>query len=267
MKPLKASQVKGDYKPTLSDRQNLYTKKDRFKLSGDGVFHTVQGEGDSLGSPATFIRLHFCNLRCSWCDSWYTWHTGTEEYYKEPFDLTYEELEESIKKAQQDKGLKAKVNKIVFTGGEPMIQQDKIEAFLLKYPYYKSEIETNGTLMPSVGIFKLAREGRVKFNCSPKLSNSNNGENAINIKVLESLSTIPSTIFKFVCSSAEDIDYIIRHFSTPENFSQITIMPEGVTKEENAVVYERIIGKIIEEGLRTTPRLQNICFDGSKRGV
>lgn len=267
MKPLKASQVKGDYSPTVEDRKRLAMKKGFFKLSGDGVFHTVQGEGDSIGYPATFIRLHHCNLQCSWCDTWYTWHKGTEEFYKEPYDLTHEELEERIVAAQKDKGAKRKVNKIVFTGGEPMIQQREIEEFLLAYPDYISEIETNGTIMPSLGIFKLATEGRVKFNCSPKLSNSHNNENAINQKVIEALGTLPDTLFKFVCKTNEDIDYIIEHFGEIGDLSQITVMPEGVTKEENAEVYEVIIDKIIAEGLRTSPRLQNICFDGAKRAV
>lgn len=42
-------------------------------------------------------------------------------------------------------------------------------------------------------------------------------------------------------------------------------MAEGVTKEENAAVYDVIIGRVIAEGLNTTPRFQNVIYDGAKR--
>ena len=38
------------------------------------IFHTLQGEGASLGSPAVFLRLSLCNLHCHWCDTPYTWN-------------------------------------------------------------------------------------------------------------------------------------------------------------------------------------------------
>lgn len=51
----------------------LRIRDDRIKLSGDGVFYTVQGEGLSTGLPAVFMRLQFCNLMCTWC-----WGKGTK---------------------------------------------------------------------------------------------------------------------------------------------------------------------------------------------
>ena len=38
------------------------------------IFHTLQGEGASLGFPAVFLRLSLCNLHCHWCDTPYTWN-------------------------------------------------------------------------------------------------------------------------------------------------------------------------------------------------
>ena len=35
------------------------------------IFASVEGEGSRQGYLATFVRLHGCKLRCSWCDSRY----------------------------------------------------------------------------------------------------------------------------------------------------------------------------------------------------
>lgn len=268
MKPLKASDVVGRYVPTKNERLRIIKKDGCFKLSGDGVFHTIQGEGKSIGEPATFVRLHFCNLKCSWCDTWYTWHTKTKEYYQEPFDVPIDDLQELIVVAQKEKGVKTPVHNIVFTGGEPLLQQSEIVKFMKMCPHYNCEIETNGTIIPSKELLKLVESGRVKFNCSPKLKSANNKQDLSSweesIKIIASYET---TTFKFVCQTRGDIDFILEKYKDLIPHNQIVIMPEGVTKEENSRVYEEIIDKIIKHNLRTCPRLQNICFDGSKRGV
>ena len=167
---LKASDIKGKYKPTEEEKASLIPKSDEFVLSGDAVFHTIQGEGNRIGKPTTFIRLHFCNARCKYCDSWYTRHTGTKEFYREATTASFFMLDLLIKDAQKQAGLrKANCKTICFTGGEPLLQQDKIVQFMLLYPEYEVQIETNGTIMPNECLLKKA-----KFNCSPKLSNSGN---------------------------------------------------------------------------------------------
>ena len=37
------------------------------------LFHSIQGEGPSAGTPAHFLRLQGCDVGCTWCDSKYTW--------------------------------------------------------------------------------------------------------------------------------------------------------------------------------------------------
>ena len=37
------------------------------------IFHSIQGEGVSAGTPTVFLRLATCNLACTWCDTRYTW--------------------------------------------------------------------------------------------------------------------------------------------------------------------------------------------------
>jgi len=40
------------------------------------VFHSIQGESTWSGLPCTFIRLTGCPLRCTWCDTTYSFHGG-----------------------------------------------------------------------------------------------------------------------------------------------------------------------------------------------
>lgn len=64
---------------SIVNRSIFRNDSENFRVSGDGVFYTLQGEGASMGRPATFLRLHHCNLDCSWCDAWYTWDQRSKE--------------------------------------------------------------------------------------------------------------------------------------------------------------------------------------------
>ena len=42
------------------------------------IYKSVQGESTYSGLPCTFIRLTFCNLRCSYCDTEYAFYEGSD---------------------------------------------------------------------------------------------------------------------------------------------------------------------------------------------
>lgn len=272
MKILKASDSAGKipYLPSHGDLDRLLIREDMFKMSGDGVFHTIQGEGIRMGYPITFVRLHFCNLSCSWCDTYYTWQKSTKEYWQEPWDLPIKKLHSEIRKAQKKMGIGPKnhIFRVCFTGGEPLIQQKKIIRFIKLFPEYHVEIETNGTVMPDRYLLLRNEAGRLFFNCSPKLANSSNSPlTRLKPDVLKTLVRTKNPIFKFVCINPGDLGEIFKTYGKLIPRNLISIMPEGVTVEENMKNYKKLIPEILRLGLATQPRLQNIAFGGAKRRV
>jgi len=45
------------YKPLPEDRERVKPHPDKLKISGDGVFATLQGEGITAGLPSVFLLL------------------------------------------------------------------------------------------------------------------------------------------------------------------------------------------------------------------
>ena len=47
-------------------------------LKVNEIYYSIQGESSLAGTRCIFIRLTYCNLRCSYCDSEYTFHEGQD---------------------------------------------------------------------------------------------------------------------------------------------------------------------------------------------
>ena len=47
------------------------------------IFKSIQGEGPNFGKPAIFLRTAQCNLKCTWCDTKYTWDWENYDFQKE----------------------------------------------------------------------------------------------------------------------------------------------------------------------------------------
>ena len=70
------------------------------------IYHSVQGESTRTGLPCVFVRLAYCNLRCAWCDSEYTFYEGREQA-----------IAEVVKDVQA-----YNCPLVEITGGEPLLQ-------------------------------------------------------------------------------------------------------------------------------------------------
>lgn len=95
------------------------------------IYKSVQGESSFAGRPCIFVRLAGCNLRCSWCDSEYTF-TGGEAFSDDEILARIEAL--------------APVRLVEFTGGEPLLQAKQLIPFMerLLAAGYELMIETSG---------------------------------------------------------------------------------------------------------------------------
>ncbi len=99
------------------------------------LFFTFQGEGQNWGRRSLFVRMPFCNLACSWCDTQFnSYKQWTEEVF--------------IEFAKQEACRFA-----VITGGEPTINKQVPRVItLLKELGFEIAIESNGTFPIPDGI-------------------------------------------------------------------------------------------------------------------
>ncbi|MBK7105482.1 MAG: 7-carboxy-7-deazaguanine synthase QueE [Ignavibacteriae bacterium] len=95
------------------------------------IFYSIQGESSKVGLPCIFIRLTFCNLRCTYCDTEYSFYEGK--------DYSINEILTEIKKY--------KCNLVEITGGEPLVQKESLELMkILSDQNYEVLLETGGSL-------------------------------------------------------------------------------------------------------------------------
>lgn len=95
------------------------------------IFHSIQGESSYAGQPCCFVRLTGCPLRCTWCDSEYTFSGGT--------DMTMEAVLAKVKAYG--------CPLVEVTGGEPLHQPETftlVERLCKKG--YEVLVETSGAI-------------------------------------------------------------------------------------------------------------------------
>jgi len=77
------------------------------KLTINEIYISVQGESTWAGLPCVFVRLTFCDLRCSYCDTAYAFYQGEK---REVDDILREVLAFDC-------------SLVEITGGEPLLQK------------------------------------------------------------------------------------------------------------------------------------------------
>ena len=96
------------------------------------IYRSIQGESTYAGLACVFVRLTACNLRCSWCDTEYSFYGGRK--------MTADEVFGEIERLSPRGGL------VEVTGGEPMLQERELVPLLgrLVAAGHKVLLETSG---------------------------------------------------------------------------------------------------------------------------
>lgn len=217
------------------------------------LFESVQGEGPSAGDPCVFLRLAHCNLRCSWCDTKYSW-----DFRNYPIDRETR-LEPVADLAQRIAALG--VGRLVITGGEPLIQASGLAELLALVPAdWAVEVETNGTLEPPLELYRRVTQ----WNVSPKLANS--GEPAQRRLALLALAALRATdraYLKLVVATladAEEADALVALTEWPRE--RVLFMAQAATRAELHARGPVVQAEALRRGLRYSPRLHVERWDG-----
>jgi len=195
------------------------------------IFKSIQGESTYAGLPCIFVRLTGCNLRCSWCDTQYSFSEGRE--------LTPQQVLQRIDKLNCDL--------VEFTGGEPLLQEEELIG-LMNVLLARGKtilLETNGSLN-----LKHIPQGVVKI-MDIKLPDSGEGNSFCkdNLTYLNKDDEI-----KFVINSAVDYDRMKELIKTYHLTDRCKVLASRVGSA--AMSHDDIIELILKDNLKIRYQLQ-----------
>ncbi len=173
------------------------------------IYKSLQGESTYAGLPCVFVRLTGCNLRCSWCDTEYSFYGGKKMAAEQVMD----EVEHLSPAGSLGGGL------VEITGGEPMLQEREVIPLMQRLldSGYKVLLETSGERglehVPS----------RVVKIVDVKCPDSGEGE-TFRIENLELLQ--PHDEIKLVISSRSDYE-----------FARAFVATHDLARRVNAVIF------------------------------
>ena len=206
------------------------------------IFYSIQGEGTSSGLPCVFIRLTYCNLRCTYCDTEYAFYDGK--------DMSIDDILTKIK--QYDCKL------VEVTGGEPLIQKECFDLMTkLCDQDYEVMLETSGSL-PIKNV-----DQRVKtildFKCpSSKMVKKNDYTNINFIKPIDEV--------KFVIGNREDYEWSIELIKKYNLTGKCEVLFSTVFGElENIKLVEWILQDKLRVRFQT--QLHKQIWEPDKKGV
>ncbi len=167
------------------------------------IFHSLQGEGPKTGLRTSFIRTARCNLRCSWCDTTYSFGAGVER--------TLASILEEVKGHG--------TRHVCLTGGEPLLQSESVRLVgELSRRRYTIVIETGGSL--DVGPYLSFARTCISLDVKCPSSHMEKRMHWDNLPKLRR-----TDVIKFVVADRRDYDYAKRVMHEHPSKAEVVIQP------------------------------------------
>ena len=211
-------------------------------LKVNEIYYSIQGESSFSGIPCIFVRLTYCNLRCSYCDTEYAFYEGKNL-----------EINQIIEKVNS-----FKCNLIEITGGEPLLQNDCIKLIEeLEKNNKRVLIETGGSLT----IKNISKKTHIilDLKCpSSKMEHKNLWDNLNYIKKTDEV--------KFVIGNKSDYNWSKKIINKYNLENKCLILMSPVFGE---IDNKKIIDWILKDNLnvRFQIQLHKKIWDKDKKGV
>ena len=211
-------------------------------LKVNEIYYSLQGESTHSGRPCVFIRLTYCNLRCTYCDTQYAFYEGNE--------MTFSEIKDRVKNYN--------CQLVEITGGEPLIQKNVLNLMRdLCNDGYEVLLETAGHM--DISEIDL----RVKRIMDIKCPSSGESEKMLweNIEYLKKDDEI-----KFVVGNHADLDFAKEHI---EKFELVDRCPVVISPVFDKINNQEIAEWILKNHLpvRMQIQLHKIIWEPNSRGV
>lgn len=208
------------------------------------IYKSIQGESTWAGLPCIFVRTNRCDLRCTWCDSAFTFTGGVE--------MRVDEIVAEVDRLGS--GI------VEITGGEPMLQRDVGElARRLCDAGRTVLIETGGhrDVGPEALDPRVIRIMDVKCPGSGE-SEKNRWEN---LDILRATDEV-----KFVLTGREDYEWardIIRRHALEARLTVLLSVAHGLVEPRE------VVGWMLEDGLQARFQMQmhKVIWEHEARGV
>lgn len=211
-------------------------------LKVNEIYFSIQGESSKAGLPCVFVRLTYCNLRCTYCDTEYAFYEGK--------DYTIEQILTEVKKYQ--------CKLVEVTGGEPLVQEECNELMkILCDDGYDVMLETGGSL-PIKNV-----DYRVRIIMDLKCPSSG----MIKKNLYENIDSIKSTDeIKFVIGSREDYEWCKEIIKKYDLTNKCDVLFSVVFGELEPVM---LVEWILEDKLKVRFQLQmhKFIWDPAAKGV
>ena len=211
-------------------------------LKVNEIYYSIQGESTHVGRPCIFIRLTYCNLRCTYCDTEYAFYEGK--------DIEIPEIMAKIKQWN--------CNLVEVTGGEPLFQDECIDLLNeLTNQNYEVLLETGGSLSISDVPIEIVRI--VDFKCPSSGMEKKNLWSIVN-------DLQPHDEVKFVIGDREDFDWakeMLNKYSLNEKCSILFSPTFG--KIDPSLIVEWILEGDIP--VRMQLQMHKLIWGSERKGV